>query len=109
MTSDNEDEESEEYDDVPSVSPSADSSVDPSEFLFEHHSCFAHVLQLVVKDGMAKAGQIATVIKKCSNLVSFVQRSTLASDALKSEDKICVSCFTGQTGRLRKCSKTNIT
>jgi len=80
-TSDDKDEDSEEYDDLPSVSPSAESSVDPSEFLFEHHSCFAHVLQLVVKDGLAKAGQIATVIKKCSNLVSFVRRSTVASDA----------------------------
>ena len=47
--------------------------------LLEHHSCFAHKLQLVVKDGLKKAGQISTVIKRCSNLVSFKMiRSVLA-------------------------------
>ena len=31
--------------------------------LLEHHSCFAHTLQLIVKDGLKKAGQISIVIK----------------------------------------------
>ena len=30
---------------------------------FEHHACFAHMLQLVIKDGMKKVGQSAM----CSN------------------------------------------
>jgi len=60
-TSDNEDEE---CDIMPSASSSVQTNVEYSEFLFEHHSCFAHILQLVVKDGMARAGQIGTVIIK---------------------------------------------
>ncbi|XP_065907752.1 zinc finger BED domain-containing protein 4-like [Dysidea avara] len=63
-------------------------SLDESQVLFEHHACFAHVLQLVVKDGMAKAGQINTVIKRCSSLVSFVRRSTVAADVLKDETRL---------------------
>ena len=61
---------------------------DESQVLFEHHACFAHVLQLVVKDGMAKAGQINAVIKRCSSLVSFVRRSTVAADVLKDETRL---------------------
>ena len=30
---------------------------------FEHHACFAHTLQLVIKDGMKKVGQINNVLK----------------------------------------------
>ena len=42
----------------------------------------------MVKDGMAKAGQINTVIKRCSSLVSFVRRSTVAADVLKDETRL---------------------
>lgn len=42
------------------------------ELFFEHHACFSHTLQLVIKDGMKKAGQIQSVIKRCSKLVSSV-------------------------------------
>ena len=42
------------------------------ELSFEHHACFSHTLQLVIKDGMKKAGQIQSVIKRCSKLVSSV-------------------------------------
>ena len=63
-------------------------SLDESQVLFEHHACFAHVLQLVVKDGMAKVGQINTIIKRCSSLVSFVHRSTVAADVLKDEIRL---------------------
>ena len=37
---------------------------------------------------MAKAGQINGVIKRCSNLVSFVRRSTIAADVLKDEIRL---------------------
>ena len=60
-------------------------SIDEWHVLCEHRACFAHVLQLVVKDSMVKAGQINAVIKRCSSLVSFVRRSTVAADILKDE------------------------
>ena len=52
---------------------------------FEHHACFAHTLQLVIKDGMKKVGQINNVLKRCSKLVAFVQKSTIATDLLEGE------------------------
>ena len=56
--------------------------------LLEHHSCFAHCIQLMVKDGIAKAGQLASVIKKCSKLISFIRKSTIAADILKDEKRL---------------------
>ena len=64
-------------------------SISFKEYLpFEHHSCFAHTLNLVVKDGLAKAGQLGSVIKKCSKLVSFVRKSTIATDVLKGQKRL---------------------
>ena len=81
------DSEAEESERCGSANNSLDES-DESQVLFEHHACFAHVLQLVVKDGMAKAGQINAVVKRCSSLVSFVRRSTVAANVLKDETRL---------------------
>jgi hypothetical protein len=35
------------------------------ELSFEHHACFAHMLQLVIADGMKRAGPFENVIKRC--------------------------------------------
>jgi hypothetical protein len=51
----------------------------------EHHCCFAHTIQLVIKDGFKKSGHIGSTIGKCSKLVSFVRKSTIASEALEGE------------------------
>lgn len=51
-------------------------------------SIFAHCIQLVVKDGLAKAGQIGSIIKKCSKLVSFIRKSTIVADVLKDDKRL---------------------
>ena len=56
--------------------------------LLEHHSCFVYCIQLMVKDGIAKAGQLASVIKKCSKLISFIRKSTITADILKDEKRL---------------------
>ena len=60
-------------------------SISSEDMPLEYYLCFAHTFQLVVKDGLKKAGQINTVIKRCSNLVSFTQKSTVATDTLNGE------------------------
>ena len=90
--SDSKDEESEECDSI---------SIEQDELTFEHHACFAHTLQLVVKDRMAKAGQISTVIKKCSNLVSFVHRSTIAADVLRGKTRLQADNVTRWNSQLK--------
>ena len=80
-------EEEEDLDDF-DLTPEANYQSPFQDFLpFDHHSCFAHSIQLVVKDGMTKAGQIGTVIRKCSKLVAFVRRSTVATDELRGENR----------------------
>lgn len=60
----------------------------------DHSSCFAHTLQLVVKDGFKGAEHLNETIKKVSKLVSHVHRSTVASDILEGEKMIETSCAT---------------
>ena len=50
-----------------------------------HQPCFAHTVQLVVKDGLKQADQINRVLGKITKFVSHVRSSTKASDLLESE------------------------
>ena len=45
-----------------------------TNFPTEHHGCFAHVLQLVVKDCFKVAKQIDNIIKKCLKIVSHIHK-----------------------------------
>ena len=69
--------------------------------MIKHHACFGHTLQLVVKDGLDKVGTVGTVIKKCSNLVSFVRRSTVAADVLRGEKRLQASNTTRWNSQLK--------
>ena len=65
------DETSQFYDDLSNIS--------------QHIPCFAHTIQLVIKDGFKEVHNIAKVLKKASTIVSFVKKSTIAADLLESE------------------------
>ena len=58
------------------------------EYLPEHLSCFAHTLQLVVKDRMKEIGSLQRVISKSSNIVSHVRKSIHASELLENFKKL---------------------
>ena len=45
-----------------------------TNFPTEHHGCFAHVLHLVVRDGVKVAKQIDNIILKCSKIVSHIRK-----------------------------------
>ncbi|XP_011408936.1 PREDICTED: zinc finger BED domain-containing protein 1-like, partial [Amphimedon queenslandica] len=90
------DTDDENEDDSVSVSHSLESNV-----VLDHHACFAHVLQLVIKDGLAKIGHIGTILKKCSNLVSFVRKSTIATDVLIGEARLQASNITRWNSQLK--------
>ena len=51
-------------------------------------SCFAHTLQLVVKGGLKDTGQIKAVLSKAAGLVSYVHRSTAATEILQGHCKL---------------------
>lgn len=51
----------------------------------QHIRCFAHTLQLVIKDGFKQAGSSNKVLSKVSALVSHVRRSIHAAEVLESE------------------------
>lgn len=55
----------------------------------KHGRCFAHTLQLVVKDGMKEVSpHLKTVIAKAANLVKYVRKSIKASEILDEEKRL---------------------
>ena len=67
----------------------------------QHHGCFAHALQLVIKDGFKHASQIVRVISKCSKLVSHVRKSTIATEILEGEKKLEIANATCWNSQLK--------
>ncbi len=59
-----------------------------SQITTEHIGCFAHTLQLTIKDGFKESTGIDTKISKCSRIVSFVRKSTIATDILEGVNRL---------------------
>ena len=58
----------------------------------ERISCFAHTLQLCVKDGINASRQVTRAIAKVANIVNNVKKSTKATEKFKSLfDKVLIS------------------
>ena len=60
----------------------------------ERNPCFAHTLQLVVRDGLKEAGQLSRVLGKTAKLVSFIHKSTIATDILEGVRRVETGCAT---------------
>lgn len=54
----------------------------------EYNSSFDPTLKVVVKVCLKEQGQLHTALNKISKLVSFVHKSTIASDVMEREKKI---------------------
>ena len=54
----------------------------------DHHGCFAHTIQLLVKDGFKVAKRVNNIISKCSKMVCYVRKSTVATEQLEEEKRI---------------------
>ena len=72
-----------------------------------HQPCFAHTVQLVVKDGLKQADQINRVLRKIKKFVSHVRSSTKASDLLESEVRLqaAVTRWNSQLNMLKSLLK----
>ncbi|CAL9706231.1 unnamed protein product [Knipowitschia caucasica] len=47
-----------------------------------HYPCFAHTLNLVVKDAIKAVPEIVNLVKKCSNIVGYFHHSSKATEKL---------------------------
>ena len=63
-------------------------SSDVIAHLPQHDGCFAHTVQLVVKDGMKAAGTLRSVIGKASNIVYHARKSTISTELLEGHRKL---------------------
>ncbi|KAG7168391.1 Transposable element Hobo transposase-like 2, partial [Homarus americanus] len=54
----------------------------------QHIPCFAHMLQLVIKDGLKNATQLNRILDKTAKIVSYVRRSTVATELLEGENRV---------------------
>lgn len=62
--------------------------------------CFAHTLQLVIKDGLENDGQIKQFLAKVAKLVSFCRKSTKATEVLSNELKLQMATCTRWNSQL---------
>lgn len=53
--------------------------------MWKHIPCYAHSLNLVVKDSMKSDQSLMLVIEKCSAVVSFFHHSSKATEMLKKQ------------------------
>ncbi len=87
-----------DYDDEPdNPDPDGDAYTDLSS---QHVPCFAHVLQLVIKDGFKQAPGIIKVLNRVSAIVSHVRKSTLSSEILESEKRLAAANATRWNSQL---------
>lgn len=54
---------------------------------WRHHPCFAHTLNLVVKDSLKNVPEMVKVLEKCSAIVSFFHHSSKATEKLRDIQK----------------------
>lgn len=65
------------------------SVVFPDEDFPEHRRCYAHTLQLVVKDGLKEvSSHLRNIIDKAATIVKYTRRSLLATDTLEGEKRL---------------------
>ena len=69
--------------------------------LNQHVSCFAHALQLVIKDVFKQAASINKVLSKASGIVSHVRKSILSSEVLESEKRLKAANVTKWNSQLK--------
>ncbi|XP_042213373.1 zinc finger BED domain-containing protein 4-like isoform X2 [Homarus americanus] len=95
-----EDEEDDEFDDNDcDILPPDDTT--KFECLPPNRSpCFAHTLQLVVKDGMEQDSQIKQILAKVSKLINFCRKSTVAAEVLSNEFKLQMATCTRWNSQL---------
>ena len=84
-----------------------DCDSDTSELLYheidetcQHVRCFAHTLQLVIKDGFKQVGTIGKVLGKASAIVSHVRKSIHAAEVLESERALQTATVTRWNSQL---------
>ena len=67
----------------------------------QQSSCFAHTVQLLVKDGFKVATQTNKVLAKASTTVNHVRKSTVATELLEGENKLQAANATRWNSQLK--------
>ena len=70
-------------------------------YLPQHDPCFSHTLQLMVKDGFKNSRGINKVLAKAANIVSYVRKSTKASEILEGERRLQAKVATRWNSELK--------
>ena len=74
---------------------------DSLEYVSEHDTCFAHTLQLVIKDGFKEIRAVRTILGKVATIVSHVRRSQSATEILEGERRLQAKNATQWNSELR--------
>ena len=84
LDSDEDDLDDDDDDDQDEQSTESDDDVQLDEIeIPQRISCFAHTLQLTIKDGLKSCKQISSVLTKASLIVNHVRKSTIATGKME--------------------------
>ena len=61
---------------------------DSIDYVSEHDTCFAHTLQLVLKDGFKEIGTVNNILAKVATIVVHACRSQHATEILEGESRL---------------------
>ena len=74
---------------------------DSLDYVSQHDTCFAHTLQLVIKDGFKQIGAVSTILGKVATIVSYICWSQSATEILEGETRLQLKNSTRWNSELR--------
>ena len=74
---------------------------DSLDYVSEHDTCFAHTLQLVIKDGFKEIGTVSNILAKVGTIVAHARRSQHATEILEGERRLQLKNSTRWNSELR--------
>ena len=66
----------------------------------KHYSCFAHIIQLIIKEGLNNTNQIRRILGKVSRLINHVRHSTVSNDIFDGQNRLQIANATRWNSQL---------
>ena len=94
------DDEFDDNDDLQQIEIDNDLSNELDQIQPKHYSCFAHIIQLIIKEGLNNTNQIRRILGKVSRLINHVSHSTVSNDIFDGQNRLQIANATRWNSQL---------